>query len=149
MNSLSQSLRLRVIVFQKKIIELKSRLQEALESSKIDQKNLLLEELAWFDSIVEIIEMMQSQEKIVQVSGNPFLLKNLERLKQKMQRHFENNTVYPIKPLHIEDEKSGIKIIETRPDPHLQDGTVIETIRVGYKWKGLPISKAEVVTVKN
>lgn len=150
MVSFFKALKTRIIGFQGEIVKIKQDLHQAEEHSQKEQKKLILEQLEWFDALNMIIEDVRSDE----ASGNTgLIIKSLERLKNKMQRHFTSISISLINPVNalndISSDVSSIKVVSTLSDLNIADGTIVETLRKGYKWKNQVIRKTEVVTIKN
>lgn len=140
----------KVIEFQKRIVELKHEVRQLRDDADKETKRALIEKLEWFDLLSIAIEdlkvHMESDQKI---SENIVFIKPLERLKNKMHRYFESHSIVPVTPNHSDEDNDCIKVVDTRPHSKLPEGTVLEIIRRGYRWKRQVLRKAELVTVKN
>lgn len=136
------ALKTKVIEFQKSIVELKDELRQLQNAADKEAKRAFLEQLEWFDLLSLAIEDLKASEHTV-------FIKSFERLQKKMQRYFESHAILPVTPKHSEQDADCIKVLDTRPHPELPEGTVLEIIRPGYRWKGQVLRKAELVTVRN
>ena len=140
-----QLLKTKIIVFQKKILEQQAELQQLKEKSDKEMRQILLEQIEWLDALSILSEDLKAQPE----PDHSAILKSTEYLKRKMQRFFKANAIEKINPSESSLLSGDFKVIETRPELGQSDGTVLEIIREGYKWKDEVLRKAEVVTVKN
>lgn len=144
----------KIIDFQKKILELKHDLRQLQDIAAKDTKRDFLEQLEWFDllslSIEDLTQHLESADLgNKNISETLVLIKPLERLKNKMQRYFESHSIVAVTPKSSNEDNDCIKVIETRSNSVLPEGTVLEIIRRGYRWKGQALRKAELITVRN
>jgi molecular chaperone GrpE (heat shock protein) len=141
-----QPIRAKIIDFQSQIVDLKREIRQVRESTGREQKRTLLEQIDWLEMLSIAIDDLRAGRSQPIAGGG---LKALERLKSKMQRFFDTNSLVAISPQGLVHEGDGLKVIGTLPDPNRPEGTVLKVIRSGYTWKGQVLRQAEVVTVKN
>jgi molecular chaperone GrpE (heat shock protein) len=152
MNRTIDFLKNRIASFQKEIIELKRDLSSLNESNKSNIKNHFIEMIEWMDFLDILI--IDINENLSSDNSNSYtqLLKTTQRLRSRMDRYFNSNSISKVQISQISNDESkntGVKIIETQTHPSFENGTVLEVIREGYLWNNQILRKAEVITVKN
>ena len=135
----------KIIGFQTEILNLKRGVKSLQTQRDHDARSAFLEQTEWFDSIGLVIQDIQAGDEIARAG----LLRALGRLRNRMRRFFEKNSVTAIEASHSQDDADCVKVLETRPAPGAPDGAILETIRQGYRWKGEVLRKAEVISAKN
>ncbi len=137
----------RVAQFQKQILILTKEVQDLKNLDLLHQKNLLLFELDLFERIGICLENLHDEAETSVVATSTE--KALERLRFRMQSHFNYMNVSALKLQHISDEADGVRVVETRSHSQLNDGHIIEVIHQGYRWNNQVLHSAEVIAVKN
>jgi molecular chaperone GrpE (heat shock protein) len=75
-------------------------------------------------------------------------LRNFKTIFKLLRRNLTDNDVAELEPASSFDPYQH-HIQDTVEDAQNADGTIVETVRVGYRWRGELLRKADVVVVKN
>ncbi len=152
MSSTAEELVNKVVKFQRNILVLKEQIIAIEEKSGIDKSKTLLTQIEWYECVSQIcadisgLDSNQASAIVMDIQG---LGKSLIRLQAKMQRYFNSIAVVKLNEQDLYSDSTLMKIIETRQDPLLSDGAIVEVIRPGYRFNQQLLRKAEVITVKN
>ncbi|MGB8258911.1 MAG: nucleotide exchange factor GrpE [Terracidiphilus sp.] len=120
----------------------------ASEQAQKQQAQLLLDVLELLDSFERVFANIEprleaaDQQAKIWVGNFRTVRKVLERLLAKHEvRRIESPDGMAMPGLHT--------IVETRVQPGLEEGTIVEEMQRGYLWKGQVLRKAMVAAVKN
>lgn len=145
MSNEGQLIKIKLIEFQREILDLHGRCQIQKASSEKVLKEIFLEQIEWIDHLDLIIEDIKHSS----FEEGTIVTKSILHLKKRMERFFKQHSIAKMSPATIDSEPEGIKVIETRSDISLNDGVILEILRPGYKWNSVILRKSEVISVKN
>ncbi len=143
-------LKKKLIGFQKQIADLNH------EIKTIQETHLNKETEIWMN-ILEILDAFENLDDFIESKKDEFdkparkLAKSIESIEKKTRRFLKANHIVPVEFDDHKAKRQYCKIIDTKPDPGLENETVLEVLKTGYinTDKNIVLRKAEVVTVSN
>ncbi len=150
MGNEKEELKNKLIEFQQQIADLKRDLAgqaEACHQRENDVFSGLLEIMDAFETIEENLELKkESLDKPARMLG-----KNIRAIHKKLSRLLNSAGISPISFEGNKAVMEACKVLETRPDPGREDGTLLEIVKKGYTntRDGTILRKAEVITIRN
>jgi molecular chaperone GrpE (heat shock protein) len=135
------TLNLKIINFQKQILELKTEIKHFEENQRMIQKSTFVELIEWMDLLTILIDDLKSSDSVNRGQS----LKSAERLQNRIIRFFKANTINKISTDDSVLQKDGVKIIEVRFHSTIRPGCIIEVIRDGYLWQDQVLRNQEVI----
>jgi molecular chaperone GrpE (heat shock protein) len=148
--ALLNSLNERIIGFQRNILELKKQIKILEENNFTYKKKKILTEIEWSELIFQLTEDVDLfDDSEINQNCKQSVMKSLQKFLNKIEKHFESESVVKIEPNDLSQDLNSIKIIETWQNPDLSDGVIAEIVRPGYKLDSQILRKAEVITIRN
>lgn len=150
MSAGKEFLKEKLVEFQLKIAELNHSMAKQLNSFQEREKGLALRLLDILDAFENIDETIEAKKDEFDKTAR-MLSKNIGSVHKKLIRLMKS---IDIVKMAFPDNKARIdycKIIDTRPEPEMENETIVSVVKNGYvnKQDGSVVRKAEVITVLN
>jgi len=150
MSAGKEFLKEKLVEFQLKIAELNHSMAKQLNSFQEREKGLALRLLDILDAFENIDETIEAKKDKFDKTAR-MLSKNIGSVHKKLIRLMKS---IDIVKMEFPDNKARIdycKIIDTRPEPEMENETIVSVVKNGYvnKQDGSVVRKAEVITVLN
>jgi len=150
MSAGKEFLKEKLVEFQLKIAELNHSMAKQLNSFQEREKGLALGLLDILDAFENIDETIEAKKDKFDKTAR-MLSKNIGSVHKKLIRLMKS---IDIVKMEFPDNKARIdycKIIDTRPEPEMENETIVSVVKNGYvnKQDGSVVRKAEVITVLN
>lgn len=150
MSAGKEFLKEKLVEFQRKIAELNHSMANQLNSFQEREKGLTLRLLDILDAFENIDETIEAKKDEFDKTAR-MLSKNIGSVHKKLIRLMKS---IDIVKMAFPDNKARIdycKIIDTRPEPEMENETIVSVVKNGYvnKPDGRVVRKAEVITVLN
>ena len=150
MSTGKEFLKEKLVEFQLKIAELNHSMAKQLNSFQEREKTLALCLLDILDAFENIDETTEAKKDKFDKTAR-MLSKNIGSVHKKLIRLMKS---IDIVKMEFPDNRARIdycKIIDTRPEPEMENETIVSVVKNGYvnKQDGSVVRKAEVITVLN
>ncbi len=138
------------VEFQRKIADQKNELSRQQDYFRQREENhymSLFEIMDAFENIDAILEIKKDElDKSAKMLG-----RNIHSIHKKTRRLVKSADIVTIEFPDNRAEMTLCKVVETKPDPELEDETILSIVKNGYvnRLDGTVLRKAEVVTVLN
>ncbi len=143
-------LKAKLIEFQTRIVEMARQLREQKDQYEAREKELFLNLLEILDAFENLDEMIKAKQGQMDKSAKR-MAKNIRNINKKLMRILKAHHITPIELDEGKAQMELCKIVDTKPDEALENETILDVIKTGYKdnRKDAVLRKAEVVTVLN
>ena len=124
-----------------------AKLNLALNDQKKEYALDLVSLVEAFDLKIGNLTQMENDAKLTDAEKK--IMKSFESILRKINRLLDKNN---IKEIMFDENKIKLglcKIIDTRPDPTKEDGTILHVMKKGYYIGDHVLCEAEIITVKN
>jgi len=150
MSTGKEFLKEKLVEFQLEIAELNHSMAEQLTSFQEREKGLALRLLDLLDAFENIDETIETKKDKFDKAAR-MLSKNIGSVHKKLIRLMKS---IDIVKMEFPDNRARVdycKIIDTRPEPEMENETIVSVVKNGYvnKQDGSVMRKAEVITVLN
>ena len=140
----------KIISYLSEIVDLRQESNQLI-TKQIDQAKQFASDLIALKDALDVKfdnynEMFEKTSVTTEVEN---AINNFKSISRKILRIMET---YKIQEINFADQKAKLEmctIVETRPNPNLEDETILFTLKKGYLLEGKVVRKAEVITVKN
>lgn len=139
-------LREKLIVFQKQLMTLSGEVRSGKQQCQDEAEALFLDLCDVLDAFENVFARLEEQESSLDASMQR-TLKSFQAIHRKVLRILEERGVTPIELLDSKASMELCQVVETREDPDQEEGTVLATIRNGYRQGPKVLRPVEVVTV--
>ncbi|MBF0235168.1 MAG: nucleotide exchange factor GrpE [Desulfamplus sp.] len=150
MKEKKEFLKEKLVEFQRKIADQKHELaqqQDQFRQRELNYYISLFEILDAFENIDATLESKKDElDKTAKMLG-----RNVRSIHKKTSRIVRSADIVPIEFPNNRAVMHLCKVVETRPDPELENETILSIVKNGYinRVDGTVLRKAEVVTVLN
>jgi len=137
-----------IVALMREVDALRTGSARADEKALKEQKQLLLEMLEVLDGFERVFANIEPREETAERQARTWA-GNFRTVKKILENHLKSHGVVRI------DAPDGVAIpgfhtiVETDPDPGLEDGRILEELQKGYLWQGKVLRAALVRAVKN
>lgn len=149
-NNLAKEIEEKMISYLKENVDLKQNINELNNEREDLEKRFILEMISILDSLDTKFENYEERVKSNSLSGESLkIVDNFRSINRKIIRILQSLNVEEIK---FEDSKARIgdcNVIETKPNPDMENESILITIKKGYRREDKVLRKAEIITVKN
>ena len=143
-----EQLREKLIHFQKQLIDLNTEVSANKMACQAQKEGLFLELVALLDAFENIFAALAEKEP----SSNKSTLRTLNSfraIQRKLLRTLEERGVTTIALPDNKAQMGLCHIIETHEAEEQEDGTILTTVKTGYRCGEKILRPAEVITVSN
>ncbi len=143
-------LKSKLIEFQVKIVEMARMMREQEHVYYEREKTLYLNLFEVLDAFENLDDMIKAKEDQLDKSARR-MAKNIRNINKKLARILKANHITPIELNEGKAQIEYCKIADTKQDRDLENETIIDVIKTGYRdnRKDIVLRKAEVITVLN
>ena len=143
-----QSIEEDILSLLKEVASLKSELGEQQAGRKKEQKVFLLGMLDVLDSFDRLFANIEPKEAAADKQARIWV-NNFRSVRRVLLGQLETWSVARIEAPEGRALPGFHTIVDTRPNPDLDNDTILEEVLKGYLWRGEVLRKSEVVVVKN